>query len=87
MIEYEPANAQADQYRALATKIKDNEKLVIPTPLAIESLEKAAHRLRYGGIGSWINVPKSVQVNSEKCPGVLLGGQILKIWTNGWCLF
>jgi nitrogenase iron protein NifH len=40
VIDYEPTHAQADQYRTLATKIKDNEKLVIPTPLAIESLEK-----------------------------------------------
>ena len=40
VIEYDPAHGQADEYRALAKKIDGNEMKVIPTPLAIEELEK-----------------------------------------------
>jgi nitrogenase iron protein NifH len=40
VIEYDPTDPQADEYRALAKKIEDNELKVIPTPLAIEALEK-----------------------------------------------
>ena len=40
VIDYDPAHAQADEYRALAKKINENEKFVIPKPLAIEELEK-----------------------------------------------
>jgi nitrogenase iron protein NifH len=40
VIDYEPANPQADEYRTLAKKIQENEMLVIPKPLPIENLEK-----------------------------------------------
>ncbi|MBU1169092.1 MAG: nitrogenase iron protein [Proteobacteria bacterium] len=40
VIEYEPGHDQANEYRTLARKIQENEKMVIPTPLPIESLEK-----------------------------------------------
>ncbi len=40
VIDYEPENAQADEYRTLAKKIAANEMRVIPTPLEIEELEK-----------------------------------------------
>lgn len=40
VIEFSPEHAQADEYRTLAQKIKDNKKFVIPTPLSIEALEK-----------------------------------------------
>ena len=40
VIDYEPGHGQADEYRILAKKIDGNEKKVIPTPLAIEELEK-----------------------------------------------
>ncbi|MFH0726185.1 MAG: nitrogenase iron protein [Pseudomonadota bacterium] len=40
VIEYEPGNSQADEYRTLARKINDNDMKVIPTPLAMDSLEK-----------------------------------------------
>jgi nitrogenase iron protein NifH len=39
VIEYDPKCAQADEYRALATKIVDNKKLVIPKPLTMDELE------------------------------------------------
>jgi nitrogenase iron protein NifH len=40
VIEYEPTNPQADEYRALARKIDQNQMFVIPKPLEIEELEK-----------------------------------------------
>ena len=40
VIDYEPTHAQADEYRALAKKIDENELKVIPKPLQIEDLEK-----------------------------------------------
>ncbi|MFH2092231.1 MAG: nitrogenase iron protein [Pseudomonadota bacterium] len=39
VIEYEPGHAQADEYRALARKIHENKKFIIPTPIVIEELE------------------------------------------------
>ncbi|PQO45931.1 nitrogenase iron protein [Blastopirellula marina] len=39
VIEYDPKAAQADEYRSLATKIRDNDKLVIPTPITMDELE------------------------------------------------
>jgi len=39
VIEYDPKAKQADEYRALARKIIDNKKFVIPTPLEMEELE------------------------------------------------
>ncbi|MEI8032652.1 MAG: nitrogenase iron protein [Chlorobiaceae bacterium] len=40
VIDYDPTHAQADEYRALATKIDQNDMFVIPKPLEIEELEK-----------------------------------------------
>jgi nitrogenase iron protein NifH len=40
VIDYAPEHAQADEYRALAKKIDENEMFVIPNPLSIEDLEK-----------------------------------------------
>ena len=40
VIEWNPAAAQADQYRALAKAIDQNKMFVIPKPLEIEQLEK-----------------------------------------------
>ncbi|MBL6956851.1 MAG: nitrogenase iron protein [Chlorobium phaeobacteroides] len=40
VIDFDPAHQQADEYRALAKKIDDNEMFVIPKPLEIEELEK-----------------------------------------------
>lgn len=39
VIEYDSSCNQADEYRALAKKIVDNKKLVIPKPLEMEELE------------------------------------------------
>jgi nitrogenase iron protein NifH len=40
VIDYEPENDQANEYRTLAQKIQDNKNHVIPTPLEIDELEK-----------------------------------------------
>jgi nitrogenase iron protein NifH len=39
VIDYDPAHPQADEYRALANKIDQNDMFVIPKPLEIEELE------------------------------------------------
>ncbi len=39
VIEYDPHCKQADEYRALAQKVIENRKLVIPTPLEMDELE------------------------------------------------
>ncbi|MDI6746466.1 MAG: nitrogenase iron protein [Rhodocyclaceae bacterium] len=40
VIEYDPTHTQADEYRALANKIVNNTKFVIPTPIEMEQLEE-----------------------------------------------
>jgi nitrogenase iron protein len=40
VIEYNPKAKQADEYRALAQKVIDNKRLVIPTPLTMDELEE-----------------------------------------------
>ena len=40
VIEYDPTCQQADEYRALARKIIDNQLFVIPKPLEMEELEE-----------------------------------------------
>jgi len=39
VIEFDPKAKQADEYRALARKIVDNKKFVIPTPVTMDELE------------------------------------------------
>jgi nitrogenase iron protein len=40
VIEYDPAAKQADEYRALATKVFENTNLTIPTPVTMDELEE-----------------------------------------------
>jgi len=40
VIDYDPTHPQADEYRALARKIDENEMFVIPNPLSIDELEQ-----------------------------------------------
>ena len=40
VIDFSPEHGQADEYRALARKVDQNDMFVIPKPLAIEELEK-----------------------------------------------
>jgi len=39
VIDFDPTHAQADEYRALATKVDQNDMKIIPKPLEIEQLE------------------------------------------------
>ncbi|AFQ45849.1 MULTISPECIES: nitrogenase iron protein [Desulfosporosinus] len=39
VIEYNSTHKQADEYRALASKIENNTKMTIPTPLSMDELE------------------------------------------------
>jgi len=39
VIEYAPDSAQAQEYRTLATKIRENTKLTVPTPITMDELE------------------------------------------------
>jgi nitrogenase iron protein NifH len=40
VIEYEPKAKQADEYRQLAIKIRDNKNFIIPTPITMDELEE-----------------------------------------------
>ena len=40
VIEYSPEHNQANEYRALAKKILDNDNLVVPTPITMDELEE-----------------------------------------------
>jgi nitrogenase iron protein NifH len=40
VLEYSPDHPQAEEYRQLAAKIKDNKNLVIPTPITMDELEE-----------------------------------------------
>lgn len=40
VIDFDPSHGQADEYRALATKIDKNEMFVIPKPMHTDELEK-----------------------------------------------
>ena len=40
VIEYEPEAKQAEEYRQLATKIRDNKNFIIPTPITMDELEE-----------------------------------------------
>jgi len=40
VIEYEPEHKQAQEYRDLAMKIRDNTNFVIPTPITMDELEE-----------------------------------------------
>ncbi len=40
VIEYEPEHKQAQEYRDLAIKIRDNKNFVIPTPITMDELEE-----------------------------------------------
>jgi len=48
VIEYAPEDPQANEYRALAKKITENELFVIPKPLEIEELEALLVKFGFG---------------------------------------
>jgi nitrogenase iron protein NifH len=40
VIEYEPNHKQAQEYRDLAIKIRDNTNFIIPSPITMDELEE-----------------------------------------------
>nr|CRH04602.1 nitrogenase iron protein, nifH; dinitrogenase reductase [Candidatus Magnetococcus massalia] len=46
VIEYDPKAGQADEYRQLSNKIKENKNMVVPTPLTMDELEDLL--MKYG---------------------------------------
>ena len=52
VIEWNPGAPQADEYRALARKIDNNDMFVIPKPMAIDDLESLLAGFRPAGRGS-----------------------------------
>ena len=59
VIEWNPACAQADEYRNLARAIDGNEMFVIPTPLKGEALEKMLIDFGMGGDGDALEPAKA----------------------------
>jgi len=49
VIEFDPTDSQADEYRALARAVQDNDMFVIPKPLTQDRLEEIL--MEYGFIG------------------------------------
>jgi len=46
VIDYSPEHPQANEYRTLAKKIENNDRMVVPKPIAIDELEKLL--IQYG---------------------------------------
>ena len=44
VIQYDPGCAQAEQYRALARAVEENQRFTVPTPLDSDALEALLHR-------------------------------------------
>ncbi len=64
VVEYSPEHPQADEYRALAKKIKDNKDLVIPTPITMEELEELL--VDFGILGGEDEYNKAVAADKAK---------------------
>ena len=64
VIEYDPKAKQADEYRALAKKVIENKKFVIPTPVSMDELEDLL--MEFGIMGAMLVAKKStVRARSE----------------------
>lgn len=73
VIEWNPACAQADEYRKLANAIDHNNMFVIPTPLSMTALEKLLIDFGLGGDGELGSAPMTVPavVLQNQAAGVL----------------
>jgi nitrogenase iron protein NifH len=58
VIEYSTDHPQANEYRALAKKIDNNDKLVVPTPISMDELE--ALLIEFGVIGGEEEYEKAI---------------------------
>lgn len=59
VIEYSPEHNQANEYRALAKKILDNDNLVVPTPITMDELEELL--IEFGILGGEEEYQKIIQ--------------------------
>ncbi|MBE9106397.1 nitrogenase iron protein [Nostoc cf. edaphicum LEGE 07299] len=66
--EYAPESNQANEYRTLATKIINNQKLDIPTPIEMEELEELL--IEFGILESDENTAKLVGQTAAQAPVV-----------------
>lgn len=63
VIEYTPDHPQADEYRELAAKIKDNKNLVIPTPITMDELEQLL--VDFGILGGEEEYHKAIEADQK----------------------
>ncbi|MHC5722410.1 MAG: nitrogenase reductase, partial [Nostoc sp.] len=66
--EYAPESNQANEYRTLATKIINNKKLDIPTPIEMEELEELL--IEFGILESDENTAMLVGKSAAEVPVV-----------------
>jgi hypothetical protein len=64
VIEYSPNCDQANEYRALAKKIKDNTNVVIPTPITMDELEELL--VEFGILGGDEEYEKALAADKAK---------------------
>ncbi|OYQ65140.1 nitrogenase iron protein [Pseudanabaena sp. SR411] len=70
VIEYSPNHKQANEYRTLAQKIKDNTNLTIPTPISMDELE--ALLVEFGILGDDKEFEHLVGKTAEETPDLAL---------------
>ncbi|MDY7012654.1 MAG: nitrogenase iron protein [Cyanobacteriota bacterium] len=66
VLEYSPEHPQAEEYRQLAQKIKDNKNLVIPTPITMDELEELL--VDFGILGGEEEYKKAVEADKTAAP-------------------
>nr|AAA93020.1 dinitrogenase reductase [Trichormus variabilis ATCC 29413] len=64
VIEYATEHPQANEYRTLAKKIKENTKLTIPTPISMDELEELL--VEFGILGGEEEYPKAIAQDAGK---------------------
>ncbi|BAY66237.1 nitrogenase iron protein subunit NifH [Calothrix brevissima NIES-22] len=69
VIEYAPDSQQAEEYRTLARKIKENTKLTIPTPISMDELEELL--VEFGLLGGEEEYQKAIAQDSGKAAAVV----------------
>jgi nitrogenase iron protein NifH len=70
VIEYSPNHKQAEEYRTLAQKIKDNTNLTIPTPISMDELEDLL--VEFGILGDDKEFEHLVGKTAEETPDLAL---------------
>lgn len=64
VIEYSTDHPQANEYRALAKKIDENDKLVIPTPISMDELEDLL--IQFGLLGGEEEYQKALDADKQR---------------------